>query len=302
MIVVTLTKVPPALRGDLTKWCQEIQTGVYVGNVSARIRDRLWERVMKNIGKGEATLVYTINNELGYDFRTTRRDRQAVDLDGVSLMMHLSMVTASSQHGFSDAAKFHRARIMAHKNREKRSNVVVSQSLAKQPVVALDLETTGLDSTQADIIAIGAVKHATFKGVTEFERLIRIDGEVPAEVTTLTGITTGQLQQQGVPLAEALLALRDFVQEAVIVGYNIHFDEKFLNRAFQQTQQAPLTNLMRDLMPVVKTAQEFLDNYRLKTVLATYGIVNVQPHQALSDARATLALTDKLIEEGQLDI
>ena len=52
MIVITLTKTPPALRGDLTRWCQEIQTGVYVGDVSARVRDKLWERVQTNIGNG----------------------------------------------------------------------------------------------------------------------------------------------------------------------------------------------------------------------------------------------------------
>lgn len=63
MIVITLTKTPPALRGDLTRWCQEIQTGVYVGDVSARVRDKLWERVQTNIGNGEATLVYNTNNE-----------------------------------------------------------------------------------------------------------------------------------------------------------------------------------------------------------------------------------------------
>ena len=39
MIVITLSKTPQSLRGDLTKWCQEVQTGVYVGNFSARIRD-----------------------------------------------------------------------------------------------------------------------------------------------------------------------------------------------------------------------------------------------------------------------
>ena len=38
MIVITLTDCPPALRGDLTKWLQEINTGVYVGQVSARVR------------------------------------------------------------------------------------------------------------------------------------------------------------------------------------------------------------------------------------------------------------------------
>lgn len=58
MIVITLTKVPNALRGDLTKWYQEIQTGVYVGNVSARVRDSLWLRIVENIGRGEATMVY----------------------------------------------------------------------------------------------------------------------------------------------------------------------------------------------------------------------------------------------------
>lgn len=39
MVVVTLTDCPPKLRGDLTKWLMEINTGVYVGKVSARIRE-----------------------------------------------------------------------------------------------------------------------------------------------------------------------------------------------------------------------------------------------------------------------
>lgn len=54
MIVITLSKTPASLRGDLTKWCQEIQTGIYVGSVNAKVRDLLWERVQKNIGQGEA--------------------------------------------------------------------------------------------------------------------------------------------------------------------------------------------------------------------------------------------------------
>ena len=44
MIVIILNNCPPALR-DLTKWLQEVNTGVYVGQVSARVRDELWARV-----------------------------------------------------------------------------------------------------------------------------------------------------------------------------------------------------------------------------------------------------------------
>lgn len=110
VIVITLTKVPSSLRGDLTKWCQEIQTGVYVGNVNARVRERLWERINKNIGQGEATLVYNTNNELGYTFRTTRRDIEVVDAEGIPLVKSLVKVDNCRRHGFSNAYKFHEAK------------------------------------------------------------------------------------------------------------------------------------------------------------------------------------------------
>ena len=54
MIVITLTDCPPALRGDLTKWLQEINTGVYVGHVSARVRDEIWKRVRESAKGGPA--------------------------------------------------------------------------------------------------------------------------------------------------------------------------------------------------------------------------------------------------------
>lgn len=68
MIVITLSKVPPSLRGVLTKWCQEVQTGVYVGRFSARIRDSLWERIQRDIGSGEATIVFNAKNGSGANF------------------------------------------------------------------------------------------------------------------------------------------------------------------------------------------------------------------------------------------
>ena len=36
MTVVTVSDCPPSLRGDLTKWLFEINTGVYVGNLPAQ--------------------------------------------------------------------------------------------------------------------------------------------------------------------------------------------------------------------------------------------------------------------------
>ena len=63
MVVITLEKCPLALRGDLTKWLQEISLGVYVGQVSARVRDKLWQRVCEESKNGRATMVYSARNE-----------------------------------------------------------------------------------------------------------------------------------------------------------------------------------------------------------------------------------------------
>lgn len=69
MTVIVLSDCPPKLRGDLTKWLLEISTGVYVGKVSARVRDELWLRVCDNLKSGRASMVYSTNNEQGMDFR-----------------------------------------------------------------------------------------------------------------------------------------------------------------------------------------------------------------------------------------
>jgi len=61
--VITLSKVPPHLRGDLTKWMQEIDTGVFIGNFNSKVREKLWKRVTENVGDGNATLSFHYNNE-----------------------------------------------------------------------------------------------------------------------------------------------------------------------------------------------------------------------------------------------
>lgn len=69
MVVITMTKCPPRLRGDLSKWLSEINVGVYVGHVNAKVRDGLWRRVCENIKEGQATMVYTASNEQHMSFR-----------------------------------------------------------------------------------------------------------------------------------------------------------------------------------------------------------------------------------------
>lgn len=293
MIVLTLTKVPNSLRGDLTKWYQEIQTGVYVGNVSARVRELVWERVVNNIGNGEATMVYNAKNEVGYQFKTTRKDKEVVDFDGIPLMMHKKHAASTIEPGFSDMAKFHKAKIMSRKRLEK------NQSNLGCSFVVLDVETTGLNIEKDQIISIGAVKR-TESGDKQFYKLIKIDGKVSESISELTGISNSLLAEKGIYLKDALNELKLFVNSEIIIGYNVRFDQRFLSKEFKQINKLELFNTFIDLMPKIKKINPFLSNYRLETVLKEYNITNSNVHNSLSDAKATLLLADKLIKNELL--
>ena len=86
MTVIVLIAAPEGLRGHLTRWMVEVNAGVFVGNPSRRIRDRLWDLLATRIGDGQAILVEPADNEQGWAVRTAGKDRwHPVDFDGLIL-------------------------------------------------------------------------------------------------------------------------------------------------------------------------------------------------------------------------
>ncbi|WP_190201681.1 type I-E CRISPR-associated endoribonuclease Cas2e [Streptomyces djakartensis] len=87
MVVIATTAVPDHLRGALSRWTSEVVPGIFVGSVSARVRDQLWQAVTEVVGNGAAILIHPTDTEQGYAIRTagTRR-RIPVDFDGLTLI------------------------------------------------------------------------------------------------------------------------------------------------------------------------------------------------------------------------
>jgi CRISPR-associated protein Cas2 len=86
VIVVVLSVCPEKLRGELTRWLLEISAGVYVGHVPARVRDRLWLRIVEDVSRGRALMVHTARNEQGMTFRVHNHAWEPVDHEGLILM------------------------------------------------------------------------------------------------------------------------------------------------------------------------------------------------------------------------
>ncbi|WP_162798714.1 type I-E CRISPR-associated endoribonuclease Cas2e [Thermus caldifontis] len=87
MVVLILEKVPRSLRGELTRWFLELDTGVFVGRVSATVRDLLWEKVVEKAGEGRCAMAWRTNNEQGFSLRLHGyQDRILRNFDGIMLV------------------------------------------------------------------------------------------------------------------------------------------------------------------------------------------------------------------------
>ncbi|MCN9242702.1 type I-E CRISPR-associated endoribonuclease Cas2e [Streptomyces sp. RY43-2] len=87
MIILSASAVPDHLRGALTRWLLEVTPELYIGTVSARVRDELWESVTACAAGGTAVLAYPSNNEQGFELRTAGAQRRTpVDFDGLTLV------------------------------------------------------------------------------------------------------------------------------------------------------------------------------------------------------------------------
>ena len=139
MIVIVLSVTPEKLRGELTRWLLEISTGVYVGHLSARVRENLWERIVSDVARGRAIMVWSTRNEQRLAFRVHNHSWTVEDFDGISLMRR---VTAESRE---------LARVRnEHKSRRLAASSQPDTASGPSGTGSVSAKFTGLDSEDAD--------------------------------------------------------------------------------------------------------------------------------------------------------
>lgn len=94
MLVIVTESVPPRLRGYLSRWLLEVRAGVFVGDYSVRVREKLWKIVTEQIGEGNAVLAWSSPHESGFEFTTAGANcRIPVDWDGLPLVAYTPLIS-----------------------------------------------------------------------------------------------------------------------------------------------------------------------------------------------------------------
>lgn len=283
---MTMNSCPPKLRGDLTKWLFEIHTGVYVGQVNAKVREMLWSRVCQNIKDGQAVMVYSFANEQHLEFRTHNTAWRIRDFDGIKLMMRPKspeQADEALQKGFSNASK----RLIAGRRRKKSANI-------GREWVFLDIETDGLDFEKSKIIEMAVIVADEAEIKSSWSTLIKEDQALSAKIVELTHITDEMLTD-GMEIGCALKQLSDIVKGKAVVCFNKNFDITLLEREFRKNNiEIPFGKVI-DALTLARKRVTDIDNYKLGS-LAEYFDISCKQHRALSDCETLYRVFLKLNE------
>jgi len=296
MIVLTLTNCPISLRGDLTKWLLEINTGVFVGRVSARVRDNLWKRVTENVKQGQATLVYNTNNEQHMEFKIHQSENEIIDFDGLKLVLKPSpsriKQISNRRLGFSKAAKM----LMAKRRQNNIENNTANKRLAyPQDYVILDLETSGLNAVNDEIIEIGMLKIRNNTIAESYSALIKAKQPLKSIIVQLTGINDDLLSKDGRNLAEVLLEAQNFIGDDILLGHNIAFDMGFIYQNLRKCGFEGLRNKTFDTMEIYeKSLNGRKASKKLIDIAKNYGIKVETTHRSLVDCLTIKNVYDQL--------
>jgi DNA polymerase III epsilon subunit family exonuclease len=160
-------------------------------------------------------------------------------------------------------------------------------NLREADFVVFDLETTGAKLPPSRVTEIGAYKIQNGRITGEFHSLVDPEISVPAFITELTGIDDAMLK--GAPkFAELAHSFLDFIGGAVLVAHNAMFDMRFINHEIGMVFEGyRLANPYLCTVQLSRKLLPNLENHRLHTVAANYGITIENRHRAAGDAHAT---------------
>ncbi len=155
----------------------------------------------------------------------------------------------------------------------------------RDELVAIDLESTGLDLMTDAIIEVGAVRIRDGVVIDEFSTMVNPDKPIPPQITYITGIH--QEDVAGAPSINAVLPqITAFVGASPLIAHNISLDMGFLqdrHGILRGNGRIDTYDLAAVLMPTAP-------RYNLNSLATQVGVDLDNAHRALDDARATALL------------
>jgi DNA polymerase-3 subunit epsilon len=172
-------------------------------------------------------------------------------------------------------------------------------SLADEPFVVVDVETTGTRATGGDrITEIAVVRVQHGEATLVFDSLINPERAIPPAIVAITNITW-EMVKDAPRFADVCDQLLGVLEGNVFVAHNAAFDWRFVTAEVARATRRPLSG--RTLC-TVRLARRMLPQLRrrnLDALAAFYGVDNPARHRAGGDALVTARILLRLLDAAR---
>lgn len=151
--------------------------------------------------------------------------------------------------------------------------------------VVFDLETTGLEPKDSQIIEIGALKYKNNQLVKEFSVLINPECDIPEVITKITGIDDTLIKNKET-IKEVMPKFIDFIEDLPLVAHNSSFDLAFIEENIKRLGIPMITNKNIDTLELAKIYIPKAYNHKLAT-LKNYFKLHYGSHRSIDDCQTT---------------
>ena len=162
--------------------------------------------------------------------------------------------------------------------------------------VALDVETTGLYPSKAEIVEVSAIRFRDFEPVENFTTLCYPRKGINPEAERVNGISAEMVEGKPV-FGQVAASLQAFIGEDNLVAHNLDFDLSFIVK-----HGVDISGSKRKYYDTLMLAEYVLNqneviNFKLPTLCRYYNIPYAAGHHSTIDAYAVGLLFRKLAEE-----
>jgi DNA polymerase-3 subunit epsilon len=164
--------------------------------------------------------------------------------------------------------------------------------MLRQPLIFLDLETTGATATHDRITEIGLIEVADGRFVGSWSQLVNPEQSIPPFIQSLTGISNDMVRDAPT-FAQLAPALIERLQGKLLIAHNARFDYGFLKNEFGRLDLAYRSRVLC----TAKLSRRLFPEHRrhnLDSLIERFGLACSARHRALGDAEVLWQFLQKL--------
>ena len=172
----------------------------------------------------------------------------------------------------------------------------VLKDISFNEFISIDLETTGLDANENEIIEISAIKFIDGRVHSDFTTLVKPTTSIPPEITKLTGITNAMVSESN-SIDDVLDDLISFIEGKILIAHNIEFDLKFINKAIDNKNKKIKFGYICDTLLLSRSFFFTLEKFNLEYLSSLFSLDHKNAHRAREDALNTGKIFIELIKQ-----